>query len=162
MEEQEKDNKIKLELEIEKPEAQEEEYKDKFMRVLADFENYKKRMEREKEELSFYLKGEILKSFFPVLDDLEQCMMHKDNQQSMNEGIELIRKKLETAFEQNGLRKIPSVGEKFDHNVHEAVMTRDVESPDLDDKVIEEIQSGYTLNDKLLRPAKVIVGKYNQ
>jgi len=139
-----------------------EDFKDKFIKISADFDNYKKRIEREKEDLSQYIRGEIFKTLFPVIDDLENCLQHENSCASMLEGIELIRKKLDTIITENGLIRITSVGETFNPELHEAVMTRNVDSPEFDDMVVEEIQSGYKLNERLLRPAKVVVGKYEE
>jgi len=144
------------------PDKDEEDYKEKFIKISADFDNYKKRIEREKEDLSHYIRGEIFKSLFPVIDDLENCLQHENNCASMQEGIELIRKKLDTIIAENGLTRIPAVGETFNPELHEAVMTSKVDSPEFDDIVVEEIQAGYILNERLLRPAKVIVGKYEE
>jgi len=139
------------------------EYKNKFLRIKADFENYKKRVEKEREELANYIKREIFKSILPIIDDIEKCMKHNsDEYQSFREGIELIYKKIENMLKVNGLKKIPSKGEKFDHNFHEAIMVKPVYQEELDDVILDVVQTGYTINNILLRPARVIVGRYDE
>ena len=128
-----------------------------WQRAQADFENYKRRAEQEKEEIAKYGNAKIMICLLPVLDDLERAVDSvpgdiKDN--SWVEGIRLITRKLRANLEAQGLCQIKALGENFDPNIHEAMMQAAGE----EGKVVEEIEKGYKLNDRLIRPTKVVVG----
>jgi len=150
----------------EKVNAYEEKIKqleEKNLRLLAEFQNYRRRVEREQLELADYIKGEVFKKLLPVLDDFK-IMMEKavagENEKSVLEGARIIYEKLKGILEKEGLQKIESLGEKFDPEIHEALMTRPTEQQEEHERVVEVYQEGYRLKEKLLRPSKVIVGKY--
>ncbi|NOX36924.1 MAG: nucleotide exchange factor GrpE [Calditrichaeota bacterium] len=140
------------------------ELEEKNLRLLAEFQNYRRRVEREQLELADYIKGEIFKKLLPVLDDFK-IMMEKavagENEKSVLEGARIIYEKLKGILEKEGLEKIESLGEKFDPEIHEALMTRPTEQKEDHERVVEVYQEGYRLKEKLLRPSKVIVGKYS-
>lgn len=147
----------------EKAELCDERY-ERLLRLRADFENARKRMAKEKQELIKYANEDLIYKFLPVIDNFERavaCAEASQNTKSILEGIELIQKQMNGILANYGLRQIPSVGEKFDPNKHEAIMK--VES-DLhsEDTVVEELQKGYTLNERVIRPAVVKVSKKPQ
>ncbi|GAB4179742.1 MAG: nucleotide exchange factor GrpE [Calditrichia bacterium] len=142
------------------------ELEDRLIRLQAEFVNYKKRTERQSIELGDYLKGEIIKDFLPVIDDfkhmLDNVQQQHDDVNSILEGIQMIMKKFEQVLEKFGVKKIDSLDVEFDPEVHEALITQPVPEKEKDNRVIQVYQEGYKLNDKILRPSKVIVGKYEE
>jgi molecular chaperone GrpE len=134
---------------------------DKWLRSVAEFENFKKRHEREKAEFMKMANEMLVKDFLPVLDSLDRALQHTEQNEvppSFIEGIELVRKGFVNALEKHGVKVIDALGEKFDPNFHEAVMQQ--ENPDVEDNtVLFETQKGYMLHDRLLRPSMVIVSK---
>lgn len=133
------------------------------LRLRAEFANYKKRVEREQLDFAPYLKGEMMKKLLPILDDFK-IMLEKSSgnvyDQSLLEGAKLIFGKFEQILEKEGLLRINALGENFDPNLHEALMMKSIENEAENDVVVEVFQEGFMLNDKLLRPSKVIVGKF--
>lgn len=154
----EKQNNVNAELENAKKIA--EEYKDSLQRLQAEFENFSKRTEREKQEYKKYLNASLLEEFFPLMDTVSEGIKHaeKANNKEMKHGFESLEKQLGKIFEKNGVRKIETRGKKFDSNLHDCLMTTN-EKEKKDGDVLEEFQKGYTLHDKVLRPAKVKVNK---
>ena len=134
---------------------------DKWLRSVAEFENFKKRHEREKAEFMKMANEMLVKDFLPVLDSLDRALQHTEQNevpQSFIEGIELVRKGFVNVLEKHGVKVIDALGERFDPNFHEAVMQQ--ENPDVEDNtVLYETQKGYMLHDRLLRPSMVIVSK---
>ena len=134
---------------------------DKWLRSVAEFENFKKRHEREKAEFMRMANEMLVKDFLPVLDSLDRALQHTEQNevpQSFIEGIELVRKGFVNVLEKHGVKVIDALGERFDPNFHEAVMQQ--ENPDVEDNtVLYETQKGYMLHDRLLRPSMVIVSK---
>lgn len=141
-----------------KAQISDEQY-DRLLRLQADFENAKKRMAKEKQDLIKYANEDLICEFLPVVDNFERALVHAEgsqNTRSIVEGIKLIQKQMNEVLANYGLRQIPSVGEKFDPNKHEAIMK--VESDQhLEDTVVEELQKGYTLNERVIRAAVVKV-----
>ena len=135
--------------------------KDSFVRLQADYANYKKRTANEKLQLSELVKGDVLKEILPVLDNFERALqvpqdqLSEDNK-SFLEGYEMIYKQLVTVLEKQGMKKMDAVGKPFNPQFHEAVMRTASEEFE-DDTVIEVLQAGYLLGDKTLRPAMVKV-----
>lgn len=133
------------------------------LRLRAEFANYKKRIERDQHELADYIKGKIFEKLLPILDDLK-IMIEKSSEehseQSVLEGAKLIYEKFNQLLEKEGLTKINALGEKFDPQLHEALMMHPIDEESKHETVIEVYQEGYKLHDKLLRPSKVVVGKY--
>jgi len=153
----------KLEEQIKAAEEEAKNHYDKLLRVMAEFENFKKRMEREKSEHQQYSNEKVLGDMLPVLDDFDRVLEHipKDHSSDVDNlahGMELVQKNMLTALAKHGLHEIEALGAPFDPNVHEAVSTaaaEDVES----DTVIEVHRKGYMLGDRLLRAAMVTVSK---
>jgi len=133
---------------------------DKWLRLRAEFDNFKKRMQKEKAELLKFGNESLLKSLLPILDNLELAIDHgKDRKDSASlmEGVELILKQFLNTMEKFGVKPISVQGEVFDPEKHEAVSQ--AESDLGPNRVISEIQRGYFFHDRLLRPAKVVVSK---
>lgn len=134
--------------------------KDKYLRLYADFENYKRRNLKERMELLRAAGSDVIINLLPVLDDFERAI--KNNEHSSNEwleGIKLIYIKFKNSLEQKGLKEMNSIGEEFNPELHEAISKIKVESTDQDGKVIDVLEKGYYLNDKIIRHARVVVGE---
>ncbi len=145
----------------ESPEAKYAELNDRFLRLYAEFDNYRRRTNKEKLELIDSAGSGVLKSMLPIMDDFERAMANNekvDDSQAIKEGITLIYTKLKNTLESKGLKPMNAKGEMFDSELHEAIAN--VPSPDesLKGKVIEDVEKGYYLNDKVVRFAKVVVG----
>ncbi len=137
------------------------ELKDKYLRLYADFENFRRRTAKEKLELISNANEGVLKALIPVVDDFERAMQSIDSTNdvaALKEGVSLIYNKLFKTLEGKGLKPMVSKGQPFDADLHESVTQFPAPSDDLKGKVIEEIEKGYYLNDKVIRFAKVIVG----
>jgi molecular chaperone GrpE len=143
----------------EKAKLAEENY-DRFLRAQAEIENYKKRVEREKSTLVKYGNEEFIKAILPIIDNLERALDHTpgENPDGLMEGIKITLNQLLQVLEKFGVTPIASVGEPFDPSKHEAMMQ--VESTDHEpNTVVSELQKGYFLNDRLIRPAMVSVAR---
>lgn len=132
---------------------------DALQRLQAEFENYKKRSEKEKQDFKTYATSELIKKLLPVLDNFALAFSNTESEE-FKKGVELIYSQLLTVLEEEGLQPISAEGEMFDPYRHEAIMQE--ESDEEKGKVIEEFQKGYMLNDKLLRHSKVKVSKGSQ
>ncbi len=127
--------------------------------MQSEFSNYKKRVDKEREELFSTAKGELVLKLLPVLDDLERMLNHYQKQGECNcDAVELIYQNLLKILTEEGLEKVRTVGKKFDPNFHEAVGVEEVNA-EQEDLVLEEWQKGYRFGGKLLRPSRVKVGK---
>lgn len=142
--------------------AQIEELKDRYLRTVAEFENFKRRTQKEKAELIFNGSEKTVSAILPILDDMERAAANAnktDDIHALEEGWELIFKKLLKTLEGLGVKKIETQDKAFDVDFHEAVaMVPNVED-DKKGKVIDCVQTGYTLNEKVIRHAKVAVGQ---
>ncbi len=139
--------------------APQEDYAERWLRLRAEFENFKKRKEKELSEFRDYANEELLRELLPVLDSLEQALMlNPGERRGVAEGLELILGQFKETLKRTGLREIASTGEPFDPRLHEAVMLVEV-AVQPENTVLEEIQKGYLFKDKVLRPAKVSVAK---
>ena len=139
-----------------------EQLKDKFLRTVAEFENYKKRTLKEKTELILNGAEKTVDAFLPVVDDFERALTtaeKADDVAALKEGMELIYKKFMKTLEGLGVKKIETEDADFDVDYHEAVAMVPAADDDKKGKVIDCIQTGYTLNDKVIRHAKVAVGQ---
>jgi len=138
-----------------------QESEDRVMRLAADFENSKKRLERERETSLKYAEENILKELLPGIDNIERAMdqgKEANNMESLLEGIELTRNGLLATLEKYGVKAIDSTGQPFDPNIHEALAME--ESDEIEpNMVLREFQKGYIYKERLLRPSKVIVSK---
>jgi molecular chaperone GrpE len=137
------------------------EMKDKYLRLYAEFDNYRKRTLREREDLIKTAAQDTLKSILPTLDDFERAIKAAKTagDESIIEGIVLISEKLLRTLEQQGLKAMESDGQTFDPDLHEALTKVPVPSIDMKGKVIETIEKGYYLKDKIIRYAKVVIGQ---
>lgn len=147
---------------LQKVQAELAELKDKYLRTVAEFENYKKRTQKEKAELIFNGSEKTVSAILPILDDMERAAANSANTediQALEEGWELIFKKLQTTLEGLGVKKIETEDKDFDVDFHEAVAMVPGVEEDKKGKVVDCVQTGYTLNEKVIRHAKVAVGQ---
>jgi molecular chaperone GrpE len=150
-----------LQLELEAAKARAQEASDQYVRLLAEFDNFRKRSRREYESLQEYASEKVLTSLLPVLDDFDRtltAMEKTDNLTSIKEGITLVTTKLHRTLEKEGLNLIDTQGADFDSGLHEAIHSIEVEDAQKG-KVLEQAEKGYRLKDKVIRYAKVIVGE---
>ena len=136
--------------------------KDKYVRLFAEFDNYKRRNAKERMELIQTAGKEVITSMLEVLDDwdrAEKQMNSNDNIEQVKEGVQLVFNKLRSTMQSKGLKAMDSIDTDFDVHKHEAIAEVPVEGKNKKGKVIDEIVKGYYLNDKLIRFAKVVVGK---
>lgn len=151
-----------LEKEHETLKTQYEESKDKYLRLLAEFENYKKRTIREKMEMMKNAAQDTLSSLLPVLDDFDRAKKAaeaNDKGELFNEGIGLVYQKLYNTLKQKGLKPMESDGQLFDPELHEAFTEIPAPTEEMKGHVVDTIEKGYWLNEKIIRHAKVVVGK---
>jgi len=135
---------------------------DKFLRLYSEFDNYRKRTIKERIELSKTASEEIIVDLLPVLDDFERAI--KSNEESedcdaIKDGISLIYNKFKNTLEKKGLNPIESKGNEFDTDFHEAITQIPAPSDDLKGKVVDEVEKGYQLGDKVIRFSKVVIGQ---
>jgi molecular chaperone GrpE len=130
-------------------------YKETLQRLQAEFENYKKRTEKEKLQVCEYSNRNLIAKMLPVIDSFELALKNTSDLKKFKEGVELIYAELYSLLKSEGLRPIDAVGKKFDPYMHEAMMKEDSEKDDL---VLEDFQRGYMLKDAVLRHSKVKVG----
>lgn len=138
------------------------ELQDKYLRLSAEFDNYRKRTLREKMEISKYAGEELLKNLLPLADDFDRALKHMEGStdcKGLKEGIDLIYCKFGEFLRQNGIREIDSMDSDFNVDVHDAVAKIPVESDEKRGKVVEILQKGYYLKDKVIRHSKVVVGE---
>ncbi len=137
-------------------------YKDRWMRLAAEFENYKKRRAREFEILVESASEEVIRDLLPILDSVGRALAHSENEdtesEGFQEGIKMIMEQFPRVLYNRNLKEIETVGKPFDPTVHEALMQMPSEIHDVG-IVSEEIEKGYSLSDKVLRPAKVVVSQ---
>lgn len=148
--------------ELEKVHAELEEMKDKYVRLFAEFDNFKRRSARERLEYMKTAGQDILRDLLPVLDDIERAeksVASATDVEAVKQGFQLIKEKLVKNLASKGLKAMESVGMPFNADLHEAVSEIPAPSEDLKGKVIDEIEKGYLLNEKIIRYAKVVVGK---
>ena len=139
-----------------------EEQKDKYLRLSAEFDNYRKRTLKEKAELIKNGAEKTMIAILPVLDDFERALKNmeaSEEAQAMKEGVELIFSKFQKALAQEGLQKIETEGKEFDTDFHEAIALIPAPSEDLKGKILDCVQTGYMLNEKVIRHAKVAVAQ---
>jgi molecular chaperone GrpE len=147
---------------LEKLQAELDEQKDKYIRLFAEFDNYKRRNAKERVELIQTAGKEVITSLLDVLDDCERAekqIQSGEDLQHIKEGIQLVFGKLRNTLRSKGLKAMESIHTDFDVEKHEAITEIPAPSPKLAGKVLDEVQKGYYLNDKIIRFAKVVVGK---
>lgn len=138
-----------------------DEYKNNWLRATADFKNYKRRAEGERDDLIRNANAGLILKLLPIMDDFERAISHIPAEIENNpwlEGVKLVQRKLQTVLEGQGVQAIEAVGTEFDPNFHEAVLYEETDS-DHPNMVVEELQRGYKLGDRVLRPTMVKVGK---
>ncbi|MCT7904267.1 HSP-70 cofactor [Candidatus Ornithobacterium hominis] len=149
---------------LKEPSIQEqlEEEKNKYVRLYAEFDNFKKRSLKEREEQRFLANQSLMETLLPVLDDFERAIkeLKKEEEENMLKGIELIQQKLVESLEKKGLKKLEvENGNEFDAELHEAVTQVDSPSEEMKGKIIDIIETGYQLGERVIRYPKVVVGK---
>lgn len=151
-----KEKKTKKNAEVEKLKAELEQKNDLLLRTAAEFDNYKKRTEKEKITTAEYAKAQVMKTLLPILDNADRAKEFEQGTEQFNKGIEMIVKQLSDLSSKLGLTEIGAVGEKFDPNLHEAIMH--IEDEALGENVIANVlQKGYKFGDTVVRPAMVQV-----
>lgn len=134
---------------------------DKYVRLYAEFDNFKRRTTKERIDLLQTAGKDVIVSMLSVLDDFERAAKAMENAtevKPVKEGVELVHHKLKSLLNQKGLKEMESKGKAFDPEIHEAITNIPAPSDDLKGKVIDEVEKGYFLNDKVIRFAKVVVG----
>lgn len=138
------------------------EMQDKYLRLSAEFDNYRKRTLKEKMDISRYAGEELLKEILPVMDDFERALNHMEssaNCEGIKEGIDLIYVKLSDFLKRNGVKEIESLNSNFDLDLHDAAAKIPVAEEDKKGKIVEVILKGYYLKDKVLRHSQVVIGE---
>ncbi len=141
--------------ELEQLKQQLEQERDQYQRVVAEYANYKRRTDQEKEQLGSFVKGEVLKTLLPSIDNLERAIASPDGEE-YKKGVDMVIRQFEEALIAMGLEEIPALGEVFDPEVHHAVMREDADGVE-PETVTEVYQKGYRLGTRILRPAMVKV-----
>ena len=136
--------------------AERDEAVDRWKRTAADFDNYKKRVAREREELVTLANERLVKELLPILDDLERALVAaaEHEEARLEDGVRLVHRSLESLLERNGVQEIDTAG-AFDPHVHEALLAQPSDADE--GSVIDVVQKGYTLGDRVVRPARVVV-----
>ncbi len=135
---------------------------EKFIRLYAEFENFRKRTNKEKVDLLSHAGEGVLKDMLPILDDFERAIVNNENitdENILKEGFSLIFNKFKGIMNGKGVKEMSSVGEVFDSEIHEAITNIPAPTEDLKGKIVDNIEKGYYLNDKVIRFAKVVVGQ---
>ncbi len=147
---------------MEKIQSELDEQKDKYIRLFAEFDNFKRRNAKERMELIQTAGREVITSLLDVLDDCDRAekqMQKNEDLQQIKEGIQLVFGKIRNTLQSKGLKAMESINTEFDVEKHEAITEIPAPTPALIDKVVDEVQKGYYLNEKIIRFAKVVVGK---
>ncbi|WP_234032423.1 nucleotide exchange factor GrpE [Lentibacillus cibarius] len=149
-----------LQAELDKVKQEKEEMHQRVLRIQAEFDNFKKRTQKEKEADLKYKSEDIVKDLLPVLDNFERALQVEVTDETKNfaEGITMVYRQLKDALSNHGVKEIESVGKPFDPTIHHAVMQEEDEEAE-PESVIEELQKGYYLKDRVIRPAMVKVNK---
>ena len=138
------------------------ELNDKFVRLYAEFDNFRRRTNKEKVDLISSASASILKDLVPVLDDFERALENNeksDDIEAVKEGVKLVAHKFKTLLESKGLKQMVAKGEPFDSEFHEAIANIPAPEDSLKGKVVDDVEKGYLLNEKVIRFAKVVVGQ---
>jgi molecular chaperone GrpE len=138
------------------------EMQDKYIRLSAEFDNYRKRTLREKMDLAKYAAEELFLKIIPLMDDFDRALAHMGtttDPAAIKDGLELIYNKFSEFLKQNGIKEIESMNSGFDVDLHEAIAKIPVEEEDKKGKVVDVVQKGYYIQDKVLRHSKVVVGE---
>lgn len=147
---------------VEKIQAELDEQKDKYIRLFAEFDNFKRRNAKERIELIQTAGKEVITSLLDVLDDCDRAekqLQNSEDLEQIKQGVQLVFGKLRNTLQSKGLKAMDSINTAFDVEKHEAITEIPAPTETLKDKVVDEVQKGYYLNDKIIRFAKVVVGK---
>lgn len=134
---------------------------DNYLRLFSEFDNFRKRTIKERSDLLKNASSDVLKSLLPVLDDMERALSASENSQDINAlrtGIELIYQKFRNTLQEKGLSEMDTTGAVFDPELHEAITHIPAPTDDMKGKIVDVVEKGYTLNDKIIRYPKVVVG----
>ena len=131
---------------------------DRLLRTAAEFDNYRKRMDRERRDLAEYTAGEVMSELLPIVDNLERALQAADEEDPLRKGVELIHRQMLDVLRKRGVKPIEALGADFDPNFHQAVIHEE-SATHREGEVMEELQRGYLVGDRLLRPAMVKVAK---
>jgi molecular chaperone GrpE len=156
-----KNQKSDLEVRLQEKEQEAKDHYDRYLRLSAEVENFKKRAEKEKGETYKFANENLLKDLLPILDNLERALEHgqeAENSKALLEGLEMVHKGFWAVLEKYGVTRVDALGEEFDPNQHEAVMVQE-EAGRPPGLVIAQLQKGYRLHNRLVRPAMVVVSK---
>ena len=148
--------------ELQKLQQEKNEFQDKFIRLYSEFENFRKRTAKEKLDIINNASKDVLIDLLPVLDDFERAIQNNqdsDDSEAIKEGFNLIYNKFSKSLQSKGLKSMDSKNNPFDVDLHEAITNIPAPKDDLKGKVVDVIEKGYYLNDKVLRFAKVVVGQ---
>lgn len=143
---------------LEEASSKTSEYKDSWLRSQAEFQNYRRRIERDNELTYISLKGDIVKKILPVLDDLERALQNRSPEDAWANGIELVARKFQSILESEGVKRIEAVGKEFDPNFHEAISHEPADGTQ-SGHVIGVVQNGYMIGERVIRPALVRVAQ---
>ncbi|MFA7274511.1 MAG: nucleotide exchange factor GrpE [Crocinitomicaceae bacterium] len=157
-------NEATAEATVKEPSLEEQlvEANQKFIRLYAEFENFRKRTNKEKVDLLSHASAGVLKDLLPVMDDFERAMLNNEvveDPTALKEGFNLIFTKFKSILESKGLKQMLAKGQEFDSEIHEAIANVPAPSKNLKGKVVDDVEKGYILNDKVIRFAKVVVGQ---
>ncbi|MFZ4784616.1 MAG: nucleotide exchange factor GrpE [Flavobacteriales bacterium] len=138
------------------------EWKDKYTRLFAEFDNFRKRSMKERSELISGAAGDVIKELLPIIDDFDRAVKANeatDDVAVIKEGFVLIHNKMYRKLESKGLKPLDATGKPFDTDFHEAITSIPAPTEDLKGKVVDEVEKGYLLNEKVLRYSKVVIGQ---
>ncbi|MEI9810197.1 MAG: nucleotide exchange factor GrpE [Bacteroidota bacterium] len=155
-------NPVDNDSELDKLKAELDEAKDKYLRKVAEFENFKRRNAKERVELIQTAGKEVIRDMLDVLDDCDRAQKQVETSEdikTIREGVLLVFNKLRTVLQAKGLKAMDTISKEFDTDLHEAITEIPAPTPELQGKVVDEVMKGYYLNDKIIRHAKVVVGK---
>jgi len=144
------------------PEEKYAELNDRFLRLYAEFDNYRRRSQKEKLEYIASANGNLLKDLLPILDDFERAVANNEKVEDIavvKEGFHLIDNKFRSILESKGVKAMEAKGSTFDSELHEAIANIPAPEESLKGKIIDDVEKGYFLNDKVIRYAKVVVGQ---
>lgn len=147
---------------LDKKQQELNEMRDKYLRLVAEFDNFKKRNAKERIELMQTANKEVINALLPVLDDADRAAKQLETSQDINivkDGVTLVFNKLRSTLQSKGLKAMESLHTEFNADLHEAITEIPAPNEELKGKVIDELEKGYYLNDKLIRHARVVVGK---
>ncbi len=148
----------KLNKDLERKDEEIIELKSHIQRLQADFDNFRKQSEKQKQDLIRYANEGLIVKFLDIYEDMERALENSSNEEELREGLKLIYSKMKNTLEKEGVEEIPAVGEKFDPFKHEALLT--VDSPNHENnEIVDELMKGYTLKDKVIKYSKVRVCK---